>query len=477
MIDSPLWSAEEMNTIYANHLENGWYADGVQIDSRDVVSGDLFIALKGSSSDGHQHVLGAFAQGAVSALVSRTPEGVDSADSRLIYVQDTVEAMRELATAARKRVPAKIVAVTGSVGKTSVVQALRKSLQPSEKTHSSIRSFNNYTGIPLSLARMPRSSQYGVFEVGMNRPGEILEGGNLIAPNIVVLTTIGSAHVGNFENEDAIVDEKISIIDTLQDGGIAIVGIDNPHAAKICDYAISRGVRVITVSAESPADVSPRRMTERHDCTCLTADVSGVPVTYKIAQPGREWVLNSLLVLATVQALDADLGQAAITLASLEAEPGRGRTYTLAYGDDNITILDDSYNASPLSIRAALRRLRLSPVCGEGRRIAVLADMQELGDKSADIHMSLVSDLKEFGVDRVIAFGDHMAAVGREAGIRTENWPLKENVAERLWERLVPGDSIMIKGANSARLGDVVAGLLQQSKADTTTPFMQAGGW
>jgi len=469
-VEEPIWTSAEMGAACGAITARPWYADGLQVDSREIMPGDLFLALPGSETDGHNYVTDAFERGAVAAVVSGPVEGVDLGDPRLVQVVDTVEAFRLMASHARKRAPAKVIGVTGSAGKTSVVQALRQALERVAPTHASIKSFNNHVGVPLSVARMPRTTRYGIFEVGMSATGEVAQGAETAQPDIAVITTVGSAHTANFIDETGVADEKARLISALPKGGMAIIGIDNPHGDRLIEEARKTGAMAVSVSVLENADVRPLRMTEHHNCTCLTADIFGTPVTYKIAQPGREWVLNSLLVLAAVKAAGADLGQAALALAALEAEPGRGRVHSLNLGYGAATLFDDSYNANPLSLRAALRRLSMASVPVGGKRIAVLADMQDLGQKGDEIHLSLISDLKRFNVDKILAFGDRMAALGREAGIDTERWCDPQASASALMSRLQSGDAVMVKGANSAALYQLVSGMLAISKEETQFP-------
>lgn len=466
-IAEPLWTSAELSAVCGGIVARPWYADGMQIDSREVLPGDLFVALKGEVTDGHNFVQDALSRGAVAAIVSGPVEGVDPGDQRLVQVADTYDALRRMASHARGRAPVKSVAVTGSAGKTSVVQALRQSLERVGQTHASVKSFNNHVGVPLSVARLPRETRYSVFEVGMSGPGEITYGAAIAQPDVAIVTTVGAAHAGNFADETKIAEEKASIFNTLSPGGVAVIGMDHPHSELLRSQAAEAGVTAITVSVIGDADVKPLRLTEQHDCTCLTADVFGTPVTYKISQPGREWVLNSLLVLAAVKAVDADLGQAAVALAALQAEPGRGRAHAINVAGGTATLIDDSYNANPLSIRAALRRLSLTPVTSPRKRIAVFADMAELGKHSEDIHLSLVRDLKRFNVNRVIAFGDQMASLGEMAGIPTERWSSPKECAERLMAELRAGDAVAVKGANSAGLDALVSGMLKISNDET----------
>ena len=469
-IGTPLWTAAEINATCGALIARPWYADGLQIDSRDILPGDLFLALKGEQLNGHDFVAKAFEMGAVAAVVSEMPKGVKEGDNRLVFVEDTAQALVRMAHHARGRAPAGVIGVTGSAGKTSVVQALRQCLELVGDTHSSIKSFNNHVGVPLSLARMPRESRYGIFELGMNRPGEIAREASKVQPDVAIVTTVGSAHQAAFSSGTAIAEEKASIFGALKQGGVAIYGIDHPYKDKLREEAEKHNIRAVSVSVTEKADVYPLRMTEHHNCTCLTANVMGTPITYKVAQPGREWVLNSLLILAAVKAIGADLGHAALALAALEAEPGRGREYSLQLGYGEAKLIDDSYNANILSVRAALRRLSLAETGKHGKRIAVLADMQELGSRSEEIHFSLIADLKKFGVSKVIAFGDQMAAVGEASGLPTERWHNPDASAEQLMHHLRDGDVVMVKGANSAGLSGLVNNMLDLSKCDVAAP-------
>ncbi len=462
-IDEPLWTAAELSAVCGGIAARPWYADGLQVDSREVLPGDLFVALKGQNMDGHDFVGDALAKGAVAAIVSGDAKDVDPGNQRLVHVADTYDALLRMAHHARSRAPVKVLAVTGSAGKTSVVQALRQALERVSDTHASIKSFNNHVGVPLSVARLPRQSRYSIFEVGMSGPGEIAQGASVARPDIAIVTSVGAAHAGNFRDEIAVAEEKASIFNSLSAEGVAIIGMDNPHGDLLRKKAAEAGVMAITVSVLEKADVKPLRLTEQHDCTCLTADIFGTPITYKVSQPGREWVLNSLLVLAAVKAAGADLGQAALALAGLEVEPGRGQSHELRLARGAATLIDDSYNANPLSVRAALRRLSLVQVSATGKRLAVLADMEELGERSEEIHLSLIGDLKRFGVNRIIAFGDHMAALGEMAGIPTERWENPKQSASRLMTLLRPSDAVMVKGANSAGLNDLVHELVKMS--------------
>jgi UDP-N-acetylmuramoyl-tripeptide--D-alanyl-D-alanine ligase len=465
-MNEPLWTSAELAATCGGMGAQPWYADGVQTDSREVLPGDLFVALRGDAMNGHDFVGDAFARGAVAALVSEAVDGFDVSDERLVHVPDSLEALRLMARQARDRAPAIIIAVTGSAGKTSIVQALRQALERVDNTHASIKSFNNHVGVPLSLARMPRESRFGVFELGMSGPGEIRRSAALAAPDVAIVSTIGAAHVAAFDDVAAIARTKAEIFGGLRKGGKAIINMDTAEASILLAAAKAAGADVISVSVTGDADVRPLRVMEHHNCTCLTADVAGTTITYKVGQPGREWVTNSLLVLAAIQAVGADLGHAALALAGLQAEPGRGQAHRLRFGQMAVTLLDDSYNANPLSMRAALRRLSLVPLGRFGRRIAVLADMQELGEQSQALHLALADDLRAFGVSRVYALGDGMTAAAKAAGADCVACADVAGLTENLLKDMRDGDAVMAKGANSAGLARVVEALVGASDPD-----------
>ncbi len=477
IINEPLWTSAELAVTCGGLAGQPWYADGVHTDSRSVLPGDLFVALHGETMNGHDFIGDAFARGAVAAVVSESIDGFDLGDERLVHVPDTLEALRLMAGHARDRAPAMRIAVTGSAGKTSIVQALRKALSRIETTHASIRSFNNHVGVPLSLSRMPRASRFGVFELGMNKPGEIGRNAAIVRPDIAIVSNVGAAHIGAFEDLAAIARAKAEIFDGLSASGTAIINIDTNEADILVEAAAASGASVMSVSlAGAAATVRPIQMIEHPDCTCLTANIAGTVITYKVGLPGREWVLNSLMVLAAIQAAGGDLGHAALSLASLEAEPGRGRVHKLLFGQARVTLIDDSYNANPLSIQAALRRLSLVPTAGGGRRIAVLADMKELGAKSGALHLALAKDLRRFGVAKMYALGSGMVAAAQAADIDLVACSDVDELTRALEGDLQEGDAVMVKGANSAGLSRLVDHLLTVSTPDIENAVSQRNG-
>lgn len=463
LVEEPLWTSSELSAISDAICNRPWFADAVQTDSREVLPGDLFVALSGTKQNGHDFVKEALARGAAAVVVSERPKGVSPDDERLIKVEDTLITLAEMARYARSRAPMKTIAVTGSAGKTSVVQALRKSLGKVGPTHSSIKSFNNHVGVPLSLSRVPRSTRYGIFEIGMNRAGEIANRSALVRPDVAIITNVSSAHCGNFRAVEDIAREKASVFEGLKKGGIGIINIDHPHAKILKTAAFDLGVELVTVSLDKTAgaDIYPLQMSERYDCTCMTAKVGEATITYKIAQPGPEWAMNSLLVLAGAQAVGADLGETVLALASLEAEAGRGQMHVIDMGDGQYTLIDDSYNANVASIEASLKRTAMIPLAPQSRRFAVLADMQELGQESEILHLSLAKQLRKAGIHKIYAVGPMMEKLARHADIACEVFATNDGLPDRVASTLQDGDVVLVKGANSAGLGDTVNQLIR----------------
>ncbi|UTW56406.1 UDP-N-acetylmuramoyl-tripeptide--D-alanyl-D-alanine ligase [Kordiimonas sp. SCSIO 12610] len=463
LVEEPLWTSSELSAISDAICNRPWFADAVQVDSREVLPGDLFIALRGTNLDGHDYVTEALSRGAAAVIVSERPNGISQDDPRLIKVDDTLVVLAEMARYARTRAPMKTIAVTGSAGKTSVVQALRKALSKVGPTHSSIKSFNNHVGVPLSLSRIPRSTRYGIFELGMNRPGEIANRSALVQPDVAIITNVSSAHRGNFDVLEDIAREKASILEGVKEGGTAVINIDHPHVKILKAAAFDLGVELVTVSLnpEAGADIYPIQMTERYDCTCMTAQVGDATITYKISQPGPEWAMNSLLVLAGARAVGADLGEAVLALASLEAELGRGQMHLIDMGDGNYSLIDDSYNANVASMEAAFKRTSMVPLAPQSRRFAILGDMRELGQESEIIHLSLAKQLRKAGIHKVFAVGPMMEKLARHADIACEAFDNTDGLADRVMTNLQGGDVLLVKGANSVGLGETVSQLIR----------------
>lgn len=464
----PLWTAREIATACEGHGTGRWFADGIAIDSRETLPGDLFVALPGGAHDGHDFIADALAAGATGVLASHLPDGFAADDPRFVLVRDTTEALRALAAAARYRMRGGVIAVTGSAGKTSVKEMLRLALGREALAHASARSFNNHVGAPLSLARMPRSARHAIFELGMNAPGEIGPLSRMVAPDVAVITNVGAAHAAAFEDERAIARAKAEIFEGLAPGATAVIGIDHDHGDFLLAEARARGMRTLSVSLDrEDADIRPLRLVAMAELSCMTVDLAGLRAIVKIGAPGRHQAMNGLLALAAVKAAGGDVGLAGLALAGFRAPAGRGLRRRIAVRDGSYLLIDDSYNASPPSMAAAFRTLAELPPEPGGRRFAVLANMAELGAGTRRLHLALAADLVAAGIEEVLAIGPEIAALAEAAGIPCLPCENAAAATVALGRRLRAGDTVLVKGANRAGLAEVVHGLTRaESRAD-----------
>lgn len=475
-----LWRHQELSMLFDVAHAANWTVTGCAIDSREVVPGDLFIALKGTQSDGHDHVLRAFDRGAVAALVQHTPDTMAPHDPRLVRCEDTFAGLKALGQAARARSTAQIVAVTGSAGKTGVCRLLADALSRSAKTHASVRSFNNHVGVPLSLARMPKQARFAVFELGMNAPGEIAALAAQVRPHMGLVTTIGAAHKAAFEDLAGIAREKASLFAHVQAGGAAIVNLDSPHSDILLQAAQAGPAKqIVTASLTDQAvDVFAQKYALAPEATCMTVQLAETRLMTKVAAPGHAWALNGLLVLAAVKALGGDLGLAGLALAGLELGPGRGQSVRLAVSDGHVWLLDHSYNANPASLRAALEMLAAQEAPAGGRRIAILGDMLELGADAQAEHLACADALKAAYVNQVFAFGPLTVAMANAASVPVVRVRQAEDFAPQLLRQLRDGDCVLIKGSNAMGLGRLVAALKDSAGAQMPThawsPMLEA---
>ena len=470
-----LWSAGDIAQATGGVASHDFQASGVEMDSRDVKRGDLFIALKGEAMDGHKFLPQAFANGAVAAIVDRP------VDFPHVLVQDTTQALHDLAAAARKRSHAKRIAVTGSVGKTGVKEAIFQALDRSSRgtTHRSIRSYNNHVGVPLTLARMPARSSFGVFEMGMNHAGEIAPLADHVRPHVALITTIAPAHIENLGSMEAIADEKASIFSGLVKGGTAIIPADSPYCEQMRKVAESHGAKIVTFGASKDADVRLLdAIPSANGGSLVTAEMGDTRVCYSVAEPGEHWIANSLGVMAAVKAVGGDLGSAGLALAEMGGLKGRGARHQVAVPGGKALMIDESYNANPASMRATLKALGQTPAT---RRVAVLGSMKELGDFADKFHAQLAEPLSEAKVDYAVLVGDEMRALARELGKHhggslgiTHGFAHCDNPAEAIAALnefgITQGDAVLVKGSNSVGLGALVShftgigGPLAQSK-------------
>ena len=432
---------------------------GISIDTRTLAEGDLFVALKGDNSDGHDYVRKAFEAGAAAAAIDEAHAQALAGAGPLYVAKDTLVALEGLGRAARSRSKARIVAVTGSVGKTTTKELLRCALASAGETHASAASYNNHWGVPLTLARMPESARFGVFEIGMNHAGEITPLVAMAQPHIAIITRIAPVHLEHFASVEAIADAKAEIFSGLQRGGVAILNRDDAQFERLRDAAGAAGVRFVLSFGESAeADATLLSCDVDGETTRVQARVLGQDLTYTIGAPGRHIAMNSLAVLMASRAAGLDLQAAARALAGFRPPAGRGQRETLQAADGPFTIIDESYNANPASMRAALDLLGAAD--GK-RRIAVLGDMLELGPQARALHAAIAEDVERNQIDLVYTAGPLMQALSEaipaeRRGAHAANAAALEPI---VLDALRAGDVVMIKGSNGSRMGPLVAAM------------------
>lgn len=462
-----LWNADEIVAATgARCFGEGSDITGASIDTRTLQPGDLFFALTGEARDGHAFVRNALSKGAGGAMVtlSRAEELKDA--GRLFAVSDDVlEGMRNLAVAARKRAGGPVIAVTGSVGKTGTKEALRLVLSRQAPTHASVASYNNHWGVPLTLVRAPRDTFYGIYEIGMNHAREIMSLTNLVRPDIAVITTVAPVHLEFFRSVADIADAKAEIFEGITTGGIAILPRDNAYYERLKSHAsASRAGRILSFGEAEAADIRALTIVATSEYSDVDASVLGRKVSYRLGSPGRHVALNSLAVLATVAAAGADVEAAAASLIDLTPPTGRGERLVLGTGQAPFLLVDESYNANPASMRAALANLGMMETAGKGRRIAVLGDMGELGSSGPQLHRELAEAVKDAGVDMVFAAGNLMknlvdALPSEMVAAYAET---SEDLIDPLNAAVHGNDAVMVKGSLSTRMGLVVASLKER---------------
>jgi len=464
-----LWGAAEAAAATKGHNTAEWRASGVSIDSRTVQPGDLFIALAGPTFDGHAFVGEALRKGAAAAMTRADYTGADGPDAPgpLLLVEDTLAALWDLGAAARARSGARIVGLTGSVGKTSTKEALALALAAQAPTAWSTGSFNNHWGLPLSLARMARDAAYGVFELGMNHAGEIRRLAALLHPHVALITNIEPVHIGLLGSLEAIADAKGEIFEAVERDGAAVLNRDNPYFRHLERMARAQGIeRILGFGKAAEADARLLDCTLEASGSTVTADVAGQRLSYTLPVPGAHWVVNSLAVLAAVCALGADPAAAAAALAGLQALKGRGARRRIDTPHGAFDLIDDAYNANPASMRAAIAVLGRAVVGPGGRRIAVLGDMLELGPQAASLHRGLAEPLREAGIDVVFTCGRSMAALAEALppAMRGGHAADSRVLAPQVCAAVAAGDVVMVKGSLGSRMAvavEALAGLAQ----------------
>lgn len=483
----PLWTGDDVAMATNGRLASGsasadWQATGVSIDSRTCAPGDLFVALAGPNFDGHDYVATALSAGAAGAIVSRVPAELEGSP-QLVAVDDCDAALTALGHFARGRSGAQFVCVTGSVGKTSTKDGLAAALGACGATHATQGNLNNHWGAPLTLARMPADAAYGVIELGMNHAGELTPLSRLARPDVAVITTIEAVHLEFFECVAAIAEAKAEIFAGLGDNGVAVLNRDNAYFALLATIAAEQGAkRILGFGANPEADARLIAAKFDDDGSDVTADVDGHTVHYRLNAPGRHRVINSLAVLAAVAGLEADLDAAAAALGDVAIPRGRGRRHRVAGAAGEYVVIDDSYNASPASMRAAFEVLGdAHPGThpgGTGRRIAVLGDMLELGTEAPKLHAGLVRNLEAVGIDKVFTCGELMAALAEvlSRNMRGGHAATPEQLLPVVLGAVQAGDVVLVKGSLGSRVGPIAEALIAGAGGNGGTPEIDEGG-
>jgi len=460
---SALWTSAEIAEATGGVASAEFEVTGVTFDSREVGPGDLFVAMPGTVHDGHKFVDAAFAAGAAGAVVSQPVDGPH------VRVEDTFAALQALARASRERCSATILGVTGSVGKTSTKEALFAALDRCRpgKVHRSAKSYNNHTGVPLSLARMPRDAEFAVLEMGMNNAGEIAALTRLIRPNVALITAIAPAHIENLGSEEAIADAKAEIFEGLEPDGVAIVPNDTFHRDRLVKAARRRADQIITFGG-GDADVHAiHAVSAEGGGSLISAALLERELTFTISQRGEHWVSNALAVLAAVEAVGEDVAVAGLALADLGGLKGRGERHVIAVDGGEVLLMDESYNANPASMAATLKSLGAEK--DVTRRIAVLGPMRELGEHSGALHAGLAPAVLDAHVDELILIGDEMRPLAEQVvgKLSLDLVNSVEEATDALMSRLHPGDAILVKASNSVGLAKLVERMVRQPACST----------
>lgn len=459
-MSNTLWSAAEAVKVTEGTTTKEWVATGLSMDSRSVKKGDLFIAIRGDVVDGHKYVVDALKNGAVAAVVDYRPEGV-SDDAALLLVEDTLQAMRDLGQGARHRTAAKIIGITGTVGKTSSKEMMAVALEANGQAHASEGSYNNHWGVPFSLASMNAGADYGIFEMGMNHSGEITPLTQQVKPEIAIITTVTPVHMEFFNDLQEVAEAKAEIFKGMDHNGIVILNADNEFFPFLKAKAQTQGVKEVLSFGESEiADARLLDCLEAANGTRVKADIDGEIVQMSLQMSGKHFAINALSVLLAVKKSGADVQKAAKAIAKMQPPSGRGRREYLDLGvkDNPVTLIDETFNASPEAMKAAFRVLAMIDPGRGGRRIAVLGDMLEMGNKGAQMHADLAMPLKAAGIDLVYTCGTLMKNLydklpKEQQGVHRAS---SKELAQIVPEVLVPGDVVMVKGSKGSKMDVVV---------------------
>ena len=452
---APLWTARAIAAACRGEASADFTVQGVAFDSREVTTGDLFIAMKGEATDGHRFIDKAIAAGAA-GVVCET-----AIDFPHVRVADSAAALDALGAASRARSHGRIIGVTGSAGKTGTKEALFAALDRFRpgKAHRSVKSYNHHVGVPLSLARMPSAADYGIFEMGMNHAGELAALTRMVRPHVAIVTTIAPAHMEFFGSEDAIADAKGEIFEGLESGGTAIIPFDSPHYARLRAKAERHAAHVVSFGLNEGADVrAVDWLPDGQGGSLVTAEVEDALLCFTIAQAGAHWVANALAVLAAVKAVGGDLPAAGLAFAEMGGLPGRGARHRVAVAGGPILVIDESYNANPASMAVTIAQLGEEAAA---RKVAILGAMKELGSGGEAYHAALAAPLVAAGVQFALLVGEEMAPLAKalEGQVEFAHVPAHSDAVARLKGLIRPGDAVLVKGSNSVGLSHVVSAL------------------
>lgn len=458
-----LWTSADMEKATGCAVSKEFAATGISIDTRTLQKGQAYLALKGDTHDGHAFVAAAMKAGASAAIVRHDFTAQDSSWP-LLRVKDTMQALEDLGAAARARTKAKIIGVTGSAGKTGTKEMLSVALSALGKTHASTKSFNNHWGVPLTLANLPPDADFGVIEMGMNHAGELTKLSALVRPHVAIITTVEAAHIAHFKTVDSIADAKAEIFLYLEKGGTAILNRDNPHFLRLKNKAEQAGVaHILSFGEDEAAEARLLDCALHGDSSRIEADILGSVVKYKLNIPGKHIVMNSLAALAAVTAVGGDLMQAVEALRAATPVMGRGNRLRVVVeeGAAPVVVIDESYNANPASMAAALSVLEMTTPESGGRRIAVLGDMLELGAEGPRLHAALANPLLKAKVDLVFCCGPQMGAL---YDLLPQDWrgahmPDSQTLATAVAAAVKPGDVVLVKGSAGSKMAYVVEAL------------------
>ena len=463
-LPSTIWTAAEAAKATGGKAIGDWTVTGLSIDTRSLQPGDFFIALKGDQLDGHDYIAEAFKKGAAAAMVSEdAAKKMDGDQLPLLVVSNTFTALQMLGIAARARTGAKIIGITGSVGKTGTKEMLSVAFGVQGQTHASKASFNNHWGVPFSLSSMHAGCDYGIFEMGMNHAHEIAPLSKMVRPHISIITTVEPVHIENFGTIEQIADAKAEIFEGMEPGGVAILNRDNPQFKRLEQAAQKKNLNIFSFGESDSADAKLIECLLAANGTRVRANIGGTEVSFTLMIPGKHIAMNALSVLMAVKVAGGDLNLAVKALETIHPLPGRGRRESLDIGDSKnpVTLIDESYNASPVAMRAAFKVLAMIDPGRGGRRIAVLGDMLELGADGPRQHAELALPLQAADVHLVYTCGPLMKNLHDNLAQdrKGEHRDNSRELATIVPDVLVPGDVVMVKGSHGSRMDVVVEAL------------------